>query len=55
MSKILKGSAFTYGTKTDGSAITISINGGSGISMFQPKFDAAMRETQTQPTTATAK
>ena len=34
MSKILKGSAFTYGTKTDGSAITISINGGSGISMF---------------------
>ena len=34
MSKILKGSAFTYGTKNDGSAITISINGGSGISMF---------------------
>jgi hypothetical protein len=34
MSKILKGSAFTYGTKTDGTALSVSINGGTAISIF---------------------
>ena len=39
MSKILKGSAFTYGTKNDGGTITLTINGGvnnggSSVAMF---------------------
>jgi len=35
MSKILKGSAFTYGTKNDGSTITLALNGGaSSVTMF---------------------
>lgn len=35
MSKILKGSAFTYGTKNDGGTITLALNnGGSSVTMF---------------------
>jgi len=35
MSKILKGSAFTYGTKNDGGTITLTLNGGaSSVAMF---------------------